>query len=266
MTGLNSMRRPVDWLAVLILLTYAILACLAQAGTGAAFDRTLAAARARGTLRVAIDVGYRPFSDLVQGEIVGYDADLAHALAARLGLRVAFVPTGFDGLYAALTGGRADLVASALPYAPEYGHQARFSSFYFDAGQMLIVPLASPLNGPADLAGHSLGVALGSDADALARRLVAATPQLIVQNDYETPQEVITALRRGDIDAALVDNVVALGALAGGGLRNAGALSFEPYVLAMPAEAFQLQAEVNRALAELQAAGFFDQLNARWFR
>jgi ABC-type amino acid transport substrate-binding protein len=33
----------------------------------------------------------------------------------------------------------------------------------------------------------------------------------------------------------------------------------------MPAEAFQLRAEVNRALDELRREGFFDQLGQKWF-
>jgi ABC-type amino acid transport substrate-binding protein len=178
-----------------------------------------------------------------------------------------FVPTGFDGLYDTLTSGRADLIASALPYAPEFGERARFSSFYFDAGQVIVAPVGAPLAGVADLAGLSVGVALGSDADALARRLAAATPGMQVVAGYETPDEVLAALRRGELAAAIVDNVTALGATQGRAeLRIVAALSSEPYVLAMPVGAFQLQREVNQALAELQAEGFFAQLNARWFR
>jgi ABC-type amino acid transport substrate-binding protein len=49
-------------------------------------------------------------------------------------------------------------------------------------------------------------------------------------------------------------------------LRIATALTSLPYVLAVPPEAFQLQAEVNRALQELREEDFFTRLNERWFR
>jgi ABC-type amino acid transport substrate-binding protein len=255
-----------DALALLILLGYLWLAWGAEGGAGQggpALDRVWAAAQERGALRVAVDVGYRPFVDQRGGEIVGYDVDLARAVAGRLGLRAEFVPVGFDALYSALVSGQADLVASGLPYAPEEGQRARFSSFYFDAGQVLLVPAGSPVASAADLAGLRVGVALGSDADALARRMGG----IDLRSSYDEPGQAIAELRAGRLEAVICDNVSALAAAQSApGLRIAAALSSEPYVLAMPAAAFQLQAEVNRALDELRAEGFFEELNERWLR
>jgi polar amino acid transport system substrate-binding protein len=265
----HALLRGLDLAAVLTLCVYAWLAIGASGGGagGPALDPIWQAARQRGTLRVAVDLGFRPFADQIGGQPAGYDIDLARAVAAKLGLGVELVPTGYDALYDSLTSGRADLIASALPYAPEQGYRARFSSFYFDDGQVLVVPQGSPVTGAQDLAGLRLGVPLGSDADALARRLATATPSITLRSSYDTPGEALAALRAGQLDAALVDNVAALTATqASPGLRIAAALSSEPLALAVPARAFQLHAEVNRALAELRADGLFERLNARWFR
>ncbi|MBX0328297.1 ABC transporter substrate-binding protein [Oscillochloris sp. ZM17-4] len=258
-----------DMLATGVLLAYLWLAWGAEAGGGAgpALDRVWAAAQARGSLRVAVDVGFRPFVEQRDGDLAGYDVDLARAVAGRLGLRAEFVPIGFDALYNALVSDQADMIASALPYAPEEGERARFSSFYFDAGQVLLVPEGSPVAGAADLAGRRVGVALGSDADALARRLALATPSIDLRSTYDEPGQAIADLRAGRLDAAICDNVSALAAAQSApGLRIAAALSSQPYALAVPASAFQLQAEVNRALAELRAEGLFEELNRRWLR
>lgn len=263
-------RWIIDLAAILILLSYAWLAWRAEGGSrigGAALDPVLAAAQTRGALRVAVDVGFRPFVDERAGQIIGYDVDLARAVAERLGLGVEFVPTGFDALYDALTSDQADLVASALPYAPEQGYRARFSSFYFDAGQVLLVPNAATVARVADLSGRRVGVGLGSDADTLARRLATTMSGLELVSHYDEPAEAIADLRAGTIDAVICDNVVALSAVQHTpGLRIALALSSEPYVLAMPANAFQLQSEVNRALEELRQEDFFTRLNEKWFR
>lgn len=265
--GRAWLRRALDLAAAAALLLYGLLAWGAEGGrAGAALDPVWAAARERGALRVAVDVGFRPFADMVGGELTGYDVELARAVAARLGLRAEFVPTGFDALYDSLTSGRADVIASALVYAPEQGHRARFSSFYFDAGQVLVVPATSRIAGPDDLAGHTVGVALGSDADALARRM-ARDGAFALRSSYDEPGEALAALRAGQLDAVITDNVAALTAVqAAPGLRIAAALGSEPYALAMPRAAFQLEAEVNRALDELRAEGFFAELNARWLR
>ncbi|MEI6181631.1 MAG: ABC transporter substrate-binding protein [Chloroflexales bacterium] len=257
-----------DGLAVSVLLLYGLLAWSSASGQGGAtLDPVLAAARERGTLRVAVDVGFRPFADTVDGELVGYDIDLARAVAARMGLHAEFVPTGFDALYDALTSGRADLIASALPYAPEQGFRARFSSVYFDGGQVLVVPADVPINGPADLAHRRVGVALGSDGDALARRMRRDGATFTLLSTYDEPTQALADLRAGRLDAVITDNLAALTALqAAPGLRIAAALTSEPLVLALPRPAFQLEAAVNQALAELRAEGFFGTLNRTWLR
>lgn len=257
-----------DLLALAILSAYALLAWGAESGAGAAaLDPVWAAAQTRGTLRVAVDVGFRPFAGQdAGGNLEGYDIDLARAVAARLGLQVEFVPTGYDALYDTLTSGRADLIASALPYAPEQGFRARFSSVYFDAGQRLVVRDESAIAGAADLAGSTVGAALGSDADALARRMAAGNT-FTLRSSYDEPAPALADLRAGNLDAVIVDAVTALAAVqATPGLRIAEPLTYEPLVLGMPRPAFQLEAEVNRALDGLRREGFFDALDERWMR
>lgn len=257
-----------DLTAVAILICYGLLAWSAEGGIGArqgTLDPVLAAARARGALNVAVDVGFRPFADSEGGELVGYDIDLARAVAERLGLGVVFVPTGYDGLYDTLTSGRADMIAAALPYAPEQGYRARFSSFYFDAGQVLVTPVGAP--GGAELAGRRVGVALGSDADALARRMVRDGGDFELRSSYDEPAEALADLRAGRLDAVITDHVSALSAVQGApGLQISAALTSEPLALALPRQAFQLEAEVNRALEQLRREGFFEVLNERWMR
>lgn len=268
--GGHDRRRWIDGLALLVVLAYAGLAWSAQSRSqfgGVVLDRVWAQVQARGVLRVAVDVGFRPFADDHDGALVGYDIDLAQAVAAQLGVTIEFVPTGFDALYDALTSGRADMIASALPYAPERGDRARFSSFYFDAGQMLVAPAEAAISGPGDLAGRRVGVTLGSDADTVARRLAAADPRIVLRSDYDEPDEALADLRRGQLDAVVVDHIAALTAIQRDpGLRIVAALTFEPFALAVPAEAFLLHTEVNRALERLRVEGLFEELNRRWFR
>jgi polar amino acid transport system substrate-binding protein len=259
-----------DLLAAVVLLVYAALAASAQLGAsvaGQGLDPIWAAAQQRGALRVAVDYGFFPFTDIVDGQPRGYDIDLARAVAAKLGLRVEFVPSSLDSIYDDLANRKADLGASALPYAPEQGWRAHFSTFYFNAGQVLIVPSESQIAGPDMLAGRRLGAPLGSDADTYARNLMTNEPTILLRSQYDTPADVLADLRRGALDAAIVDNAAALTEIGRApGLRMVEpALTLETYALAMPAQSFQLRAEVNRALDELRREGFFDQLGRKWF-
>lgn len=259
-----------DRIALGILCAYLLLVAITQWGGigGVGLDPIWAAAQQRGTLRVVTDPGWRPFADVVDGEFVGYDMDLARELGRRLNLEIEFRTTGYDALYDSLVNGDADLIAAALPYAPEQGERARFSEFYFNAGQVLVVPTASSINSLDQLSGLRVGTALGSDADGLARRMLNDGARFSLANDFDEASQVLSALALGQLDAAIVDHVAALiGCSQHPNLRIVRPeLTFEPYALAMPASAFQLNANVNRVIVELQREGFFEELNQRWFR
>ncbi|HEX9371637.1 MAG TPA: ABC transporter substrate-binding protein [Roseiflexaceae bacterium] len=262
--------RRLDIAAAAVLICYAILATVTQLGVSVAGqgpDPVWAGARQRGALRVAVDFGYYPFSSVRDGQPIGYDIDLAHAVAQKLGLGVEFVSSSLDSIYDDLANRKADLAASALPYAPEQGWRASFSTFYFNAGQVLVVPEGSSIAGQEQLRGHTIGAPLGSDADTYARKLAGADTSITLRSDYDTPAEVLADLRRGALDAAIVDNASALSDLGHhGGLKTVGpALTLDPYALAMPVEAYQLRDEVNRALADLRREGFFEQVGKKWF-
>jgi polar amino acid transport system substrate-binding protein len=259
-----------DIAAVALLLAYAILAAVTQLGASVAGqgpDPVWAAARQRGTLRVAVDFGYYPFSGVEQGQPIGYDIDLARAVGQKLGLAVEFVPSNLDSIYDDLANHKADMAASALPYAPEQGWRAGFSTFYFNAGQVLVAPQDSPIAGPQQLGKRTIGAPLGSDADTFARKLAAGDHTITLRSEYDTPAAVLADLRRGALDAAIVDNASALSDLGHQpGLKALGpALTLEPYVLAVPAEAYQLHNTINRALDDLRNEGFFEQLGKKWF-
>ncbi len=263
-------RRWLDGAALLIAVGYAALAVSAQTGlnvAGQGLDPVWAGVQQRRVLRVAVDLGFYPFTWMEDGQPAGYDIDLARAIASRLGVQVEFVPTGLDAIYDDLAARRADVAISALPYAPEFGWRARFSQFYFDAGQMLVVRSDSPIAAEADLAGRVVGVALGSDADTLARRRLMEGATFTLRPDYDAPDEALAALERGEVDAVIVDHPAALIAIARAPeLRVAQALTFEPYVIAVAPEAYRLHEAVNQALDALRAEGFFEEARRRWFR
>ncbi|MBA3948144.1 MAG: amino acid ABC transporter substrate-binding protein [Herpetosiphonaceae bacterium] len=234
--------------------------------THGAADPVWTAIKRKGALRVGTDPGFQPFAQEQADHWQGYDVDLTTEIARRLQLRPEFVPVGYDALYDKLAAGDVDLLAAALPLAPEQGWRARFTSAYLDAGQVLVVPSTSPLTGEDHLAGRQVGAALGSDGDTLLRRIVRTQPTLHARFDWELPAGALAALEHGELDAVITDSVSALALVE----RNhqfkiVRGLTFEPYVMAMPLAAYQLQGGVNHILDQLRHEGFFDRLNAKWF-
>jgi len=227
-------------------------------------DRVWARVQRTGEWRVGLDPSFPPFEVVDhEGQIVGFDVDLARAIAARWGVRVTLVSIGFDGLTDAVRAGKVDAVISAMPYDATLTRDVRFSDPYFEAGWRVVVPVDSPVRHLDDLSGSRLAAEWGSKGDLWARRLQAryAAVELVLK---PTPEEVVQAVLGDEADAAILDGVTAREQA--NQLRSVGEpLSSEPYVVVMPRRAPRLQAEVNKSLRALREDGTLDALEARWF-
>ena len=114
-----------------------------------------------GVLRVGLDPSWPPFESVDErGEVVGLDVDLARAIGYRLGVEVALVPSGWEGLYGALFAGQFDAIISALPYDPWRTREAAYSISYFNAGPVIVT--GGAIERPGDLAGRTVHVEYGS--------------------------------------------------------------------------------------------------------
>ncbi len=230
-------------------------------------DDTWERVRTSGTWRVGMDASFPPFESVAaDGSLVGFDVDLAWALGRHLGVEVQFVANlPYDGLYDALTVGRVDALISALVVNPARMADYAYSTPYFDAGQVLVVPAGSSIETMDDLEGSILAVELGSRGDMEARRRARRLPGLTVV-PYQTATEALDAVTKRGASAALVDHVSALAALqTDSSLCILGhPVVSEPYAVAVRRDSPILLQAINQALAQMQADGMLDILVARW--
>jgi ABC-type amino acid transport substrate-binding protein len=91
-----------------------------------------------------LQVGYRPrnlpCSFLTpKGELVGFDVEMAHALAEDLSVDLEFVPFEFDRLGNMLSSGQIDMAMSCIASLPDRYSYASFSRSYLDLTLAFIV-------------------------------------------------------------------------------------------------------------------------------
>lgn len=234
------------------------------------WDRVLAT----GVLRVGLDASFPPFEMLdASGQVTGYDADLAHALAERLGARTEFVNIGYDALYDALLAERVDVVISSLPYDERRTQDIAYTMPYFNAGQQILMRAAEVTRSltidevSQRLAGQTIAVEWGSLADMEARRLRHIIPDLRIVT-FSSAYQALVALAGGRTRAAITDGVSAQQFLCAqpSQLHIAMQLTDEPYVVATMRRARRLAAAIEQALEELRQAGRFEALQVKWFR
>jgi len=278
-SGRLPARRALGGIITLaVLLSVVTLALLVR---GREDDGTLERVQSTGELRVGLDASFPPFESLdADGQVAGFDADLASAIAGALGAEPVFVNIGFDGLYDALQAGRVDVVISGLPYDPRRTQDVIYSQPYFNAGQVLVVraddeiftgsdtgiPEGSAGSPSLALSGRTVAVEWGSLADMEARRLTETTDGLQTL-PQPTARDALNALVAGQADAAIVDAVSAYQFIGGGNgeVRVVETLTDEPYVIASRARSPRLAQAIDGALAELRESGVLDALQARWF-
>lgn len=224
-------------------------------------------------LRVGLDPSFPPFEALdAAGAPVGYDVDLAQALAERWGLRLELVAMGYDSLVDALMASQVDVVISAMPYDERLTRDLSISPAYFEAGLRLAAPAGSPIQGTDALAGATVAVEWGSAGDMVARRLLreandaGAEPAFAIAQ-FETADQAMQAAAGGAADAVLVDAVsLRLAQGAGSPLVAVGpVLEANPYVILSPRRGATLAAEIAAALAALRSDGTLAALEDRWF-
>jgi polar amino acid transport system substrate-binding protein len=231
-------------------------------------DGTWAEMQARKTWRVGMDPSFPPFEYLDEtGAAVGYDVDLAHALAEEWGLQVEIVAIGYDSLADALRAGRIDSVVSAFPYDPRATRDVWFSAPYFDAGLRLVTRATSPVTSTASLSNSVVAVEWGSMGDMVGRRLQRAGSTLQT-NPYSTPDEAVAALQNDpNVDALFIDQVSLRQAQGRGAAIVAVGppLESNPYVIAAPLRAFDLQERIAATLQRIASDGTLAEIEARWF-
>lgn len=231
-------------------------------------DTTWQAIQERRTWRVGLDPSFPPFEMLDEaGRPIGFDVDLAQALAKTWGLEAEIVAVGFDSLPDTLKAGKIDSIVSAYPYDERLTQDFAFSTPYFDAGLRLAVPTSSTVTSVAELSGRSVGVEWGSMGDMLGRQMQRDGMDVTLV-PLETPADLLEALlSQQAVDAILIDNVTLQQAQAAGKQLIAVGEPLEsvPYVIVMPRRAADLHRNLETSLQSLQAGGHLADLETTWF-
>jgi arginine/lysine/histidine/glutamine transport system substrate-binding and permease protein len=244
-----------------LLLTGAISAVLLAEPLSA--QSALERVRASGRLLVGIDATYPPFGMVEDGELSGFDVDIARAIARELRVESELVNASFDGVFPALQNGSFDVVISAVTITPERRATLLFSDPYIAAGQQIVVRGDSVITGPDNLTGHSVGVQINTTAQFAMEKRPGVT---IVK--YNTIDLGLLDLQNGRVDAVASDGLVLRYMLRTSfpGLKTAGAeYTDEQFGVVLARSSDDLRRAVNAALWRLQDSGEYAKIYTRWF-
>jgi polar amino acid transport system substrate-binding protein len=137
------------------------------------------------------------------GVIVGFEVDIAEALARELGVHARFHQNDWSNLIPSLERGDFDIILNGLEDTPARRTRLHLSRPYFVYGETLAVRPGSALHTLDELRGHRIGTLNQTVAQEL---LLAHGADVVL---YEGQQEPYLDLSHGRLDGVLLDHVIA---------------------------------------------------------
>ncbi|MGB3291438.1 MAG: ABC transporter substrate-binding protein [Phormidesmis sp.] len=198
------------------------------------------------------------------GQIVGFDIDLAELIAQKLDRQLSVVDLQFDALIPALVNDEADMAMAALEPTRDRKQQVDFSNIYYRSRQALI-----SIDGylrSRDLSYQIIGVRSNSVQARYVNSLRDDLPSLDVVT-YDTLDEVFEALDRRAVEGVVVEASVADSYLQRYSDFEAQIMSSDQptgSAIALPKNS-PLQREINGAIADIKASGEMARLISKWF-
>ena len=205
-----------------------------------------------GTLVMGTNAEFPPYEYREGDQIVGIDAEMAAAVAEKLGMELKIEDMAFDAIIPALTSGKVDMGVAGMTVTEDRLMSVNFSDTYAVAKQVIIVTEDSEIAGVADLTGKTIGVQQGTTGD-----LYASEEDATIER-FAKGMEAVLSLSQGKIDAVGIDSEPAkvfVSEVEGIKILDE-TYADEEYAIAIAKEDTELLEKVNStALAELEADG-----------
>lgn len=275
----------------LLMVTIAALMAAALAGCGSQTKETLAAAETTkadavteavsseagatetkaeeskevsgGTLIMGTNAEFPPYEFYEGNKIVGIDAEIAQAIADKLGMELIIEDMAFDAIISSVTSGKVDFGAAGMTVTEDRLMSVDFTDTYASSTQVTIVKEGSEITNAEGLKNKIIGVQLGTTGDALAGDIEGATVER-----YNKGLEAVQSVIQGKIDAVVIDEATAKAFAANtqGIIILDEKMSDEEYAIAVKKGNTELVTKMNAAIKELKAEGKLDEIVAKYVK
>lgn len=219
-------------------------------------------------LIMATNAYFRPYEYYEGDKIVGIDAEIAEAIAEKLGMELVIEDMEFNSIITSVQTGAADMGVAGMTVTEERLESVNFSSSYANGVQSIIVTEGSSITTVDDLyaegAAYKVGVQLATTGDTY------STDDFGEENvvRYSNGNEAVLGLLGGDVDCVIIDNEPAKALVA----ENEGlnildtAYADEDYAICVAKENTELLEKINAAIDDLTVDGTIDAIIAKYIK
>ena len=215
-------------------------------------------------LTMATNAEFPPY-EFYDGEtVVGIDAEIAAAIAEKLGMELEIVDTAFDSIIPAIVAGKYDMGMAGMTVTEERLEEVNFSDSYATGVQVVIVKSDSAITTVDDLFGdnnYTIGVQTGTTGD-LYSTWDIEDEGLGTVSRFNKGADAVEALKIGKVDCVIIDNEPAKAFVADSADLKIldTAYAEEQYAIAVSKDNPELLEKINQALKELTEDGTIQKI------
>jgi len=233
-----------------------------------AFGMLSAPAHAADTIRIGTEGAYPPFNFVdSNGELQGFDIDIAKAVCENMGAECTFVKQDWDGIIPALLGKKFDAIVASMSITEERKQAVDFTDRYYTNKLRFVGKTGAAFDTSAEaLKGKAIGAQRATiSGDWLEKNRPGADLKL-----YDTQENAYLDLASGRLEGVLADALVNYGWLnsdAGKGYEFKGDAVFDGDLIGIAVRKGdgELREKINKALAAIVADGTYAKINAKYF-
>jgi arginine/ornithine transport system substrate-binding protein len=229
------------------------------AGSAQAQDRNL---------RVAFDIPYEPFEYRDEnGELTGFEVELATAMCEELNANCEFVIQAWDGMIPGLLARKFDIIMSSMSITPERAERVLFSEPYYitPGGWFGPESFNTDVTDMEAMKGKTVGVQRGTTMDTYVTENMGGVVSI---KRYTTAEDMVLDLEGQRLDAVFVDYPVGEQTILNReGFKEVGesVKLGEGVGVAMRKRDTQLAEDINAALKKLKEDGTYDAIMEKYF-
>lgn len=225
-------------------------------------------AMAEETLRIGTEGAYPPFNLVDKnGEVVGFDIDIANALCEKMEVECTVVTSDWDGIIPALNTRRFDFLVASMSITDERKQAVDFTDPYYTNKLQFVAPKKSDFKVDEEsLKGKTIGAQRATIAG---QWLEDNLGDVVDVRLYDTQENAYLDMNSGRIDGVLADNFVQyewLQSDAGADFEFKGEPVFDNDKIGIAVrKGDPLRERLNKALAEIIEDGTYEEINAKYF-
>lgn len=249
------------------LIAAAFVATIALAGSQAKAEE-------QDKVRIGVEGAYPPFSQVTpEGELKGFDIDIAKALCEEMQVECELVPQDWDGIIPALNAKKFDAIVASMSITEERKKKVDFTDKYYQTPAKFVRKKGSGIEITEEgLDGKVVGVQRATIHDAYLTDNYGDTVEV---KRYATQDEAYLDMEAGRVDLLLADSV----ALDQGFLQTPAGQDFEfvgPELtdpkwfgpgagIAVRKDDEELKQKLNQAIAAIREDGTYKKIQDKYF-